>query len=207
MDLPFDNEPLVLADGTEIDPSSGSVIKKDAPKLVSIPAPGEAQRIVARTRKSVAELPLPPQQLSGVALVAFYTLFGLHDQDIAIALDSKLTIEQIETIRTLDAYSDFMQTAKENIVNTQQDTVRELFQKHADAAATKVINLAASDNDVLAFKASQDVLDRAGHRPADVIEHRHKMEDALHIVVTKRDEGIQVPMIDVTPEAIDADIS
>lgn len=196
------NEPLVLADGTEIDPCSGSVIKKDAPKLVSIPAPSEAQRIIAKTRKSVAELPLPPQQLSGVALVAFYTLFGLHDQEIAIALDNKLSIEQIENIRRLDAYIDFMQTAKENIVNTQQDTVRELFQKHAEDAAAKIINLSQSDNDVLAFKTSQDILDRAGHRPADVVEHRHKMEDALHIVVTKRDENQEVPMIDVTPENI-----
>lgn len=199
--LPIENEPLILADGTKIDPANGKVIK-DKPQLIAVPSSSEAQRIVARTRKSVAELPLPPQQLSGVALVAFYTLFGLHDNDIAIALDGKLTIEQIERIRKLDAYIEFMETAKANIVNTQQDTVRELFQRHAEQAATTIINQSQSDNEVLAFKASQDVLDRAGHRPADIVEHRHKMEDALNIVYIEKKLGEEVPVIDVTAKEV-----
>lgn len=203
MDLPFDDAPLVLADGTEINPTNGTVIRKDAPQFVVVPSPSEAQRIVAQTRKTVADLPLPPAQLSAVGMVAFYTLFGLNDQDIAIALDGKLSIDQIENIKSLDAYIEFMTTAKENILNTQQDTVRELFQQHASNAAAKIINLAQSENDVLAFTASKDVLDRAGHRPADIVEHRHKMDDALHIVVTKRDENAKVPVIDITAEEVE----
>lgn len=200
MDLPLDNEPLVLADGTKIDPESGRPIKETT--LVAIPAPGEAQRIVARARKGVAELPLPPRQLSGVALVAFYTLFGLNDQDISIALDTQLSVEQIERIRNLDAYIEFMETAKANIVHTQSDTVREMFQTHASNAASKIINLSQGEDDILAFKASQDVLDRAGHRPADVVEHRHKMEDALNIVYIEKKANEDVPMINVTPEEV-----
>lgn len=205
MDLPIDNEPLVLADGTKINPENGRVIKDRVAKFVSVPSPSEAQRIVAKTRKTVADLPLPPQNLSGVALVAFYTLFGLNDQDISIALDGKLTVEQIENIRSLTPYTEFMQTAKENILNTQQDTVREVFQQHADAAAHRIVSFVTDDdtNEVLAFKASQDILDRAGHRPADVVEHRHKMEDSLNIVITRRDENEKVPIIDVTPENVD----
>jgi len=198
--LPEENEPLVLADGTKIDPSTGRPIREQP--LVLIPSPGEAQRIVARARKSVTELPLPPKQLSGVALVAFYTLFGLNDQDISIALENSLTIEQIERIRSLDAYIDFMETAKANIVHTESDTVREMFQTHAANAATKIITLAQSENDVLAFSASKDVLDRAGHRPADVVEHRHKMEDALNIVYIEKKANEDVPMIDITPEEV-----
>ena len=198
--LPEDNEPLVLADGTKIDPSTGRPIREQP--LVLIPSPGEAQRIVARARKSVAELPLPPKQLSGVALVAFYTLFGLNDQDISIALDNSLSMEQIERIRNLEAYIEFMETAKANIVHTESDTVREMFQTHAANAATKIINLSQSENDVLAFTASKDVLDRAGHRPADVVEHRHKMEDALNIVYIEKKANEDVPMIDITPEEV-----
>lgn len=204
MDLPLDNEPLVLADGTKIDCSTGKVIKDKPTVFVEVPCPSEAQRIVSRTRKTIADLPLPPQNLSGVALVAFYTLFGLNDQDISIALDGKLTVEQITNIRSLDAYVDFMQTAKANILETQQSHVRELFERHATGAAQKIIELAESDNDVLAFTASKDVLDRAGHRPADVVEHRHKMEDALNIIVTRRDEKTEVPTIDVTPSHIES---
>lgn len=197
MDFPIDNEPLVLADGTEIDPSSGSVIKKHKSSMIVVPTPSEAQRIVARTRRTVAELPLPPRQLSGVALVAFYTLFGLPDNDISIALEGRLTVEQIKNIRDTDAYIEFMSTAKQNVVETQTEVVREIFEQHAKNAAHKIVELADSESDVLAFKASQDILDRAGHRPADIIEHRHKLEDALNIVYIQKKLDEDIPTVDV----------
>lgn len=198
-------EPLILADGTKIDPSTGEIIKDKKQKFVAVPSPTEAQALVIKSRRALAELPAPPQQLTGVALVAFYTLFGLSDQDIALACDSKISIDQISRIRELDAYKEFMTSAKQAIVDTTVDTVREKFQQNAVKAAEKVLDLVDSDNDVLAFKASQDVLDRAGHRPADTVEHRHKMEDALHIVVTRRDEGQEAPVIDVTPTMLEVE--
>jgi hypothetical protein len=202
MDLPMDNEPLQLADGTMIDCTSGKVIRDDPAKFVSVPSPSEAQRIIAKTKMTVSELPLPPKQLSAVAMVAFYTLYGLSDRDISVALEGKITEEQIEHIRTLDAYVEFMATAKQNMLNTESQQVRDLFEQHAHHAAQKIISLSQSDAEVLAFKASQDVLDRAGHRPADVVEHRHKMEDALHIVVIKKDETKPVPTIDIDAEVV-----
>jgi hypothetical protein len=205
MQLPIDNEPLVLADGTKIDPTTGKVIKdKPTEKYYEVPSNGEAQKIVARTRRTIGELPHPPKQLSAVALVAFYTLYGLTDTDICIALDNKLTVEQIKNIREQEAYKEFMVTAKENILHTETNTVRELFEQKAITAARRITELAESDVDVLAFKASQDVLDRAGHRPADIVEHRHKMEDSLNIVIThKTDREPDLPMIDVTPVGAD----
>jgi hypothetical protein len=189
-------EPLVLADGTKIDPSTGKVIKDKLSSFFAVPSPSEAQALVVRARKSVADLPMPPQQMSGVGLVAFYTLFGLNDTDIALALDSKITVEQVKEIKKCDAYLEFMNSAKENILNTETETVRDVFQQHAKGAAMKIVELADGDNDVLSFKASQDILDRAGHRPADVVEHRHRMEDNLNIVITRRDETVQLPTVD-----------
>lgn len=204
MQLPNEDEPLVLADGTKID-SSGRVIKDKPAAFVSIPNPAEAQRIVARTRRTVADLPVPPAQLSGVALVAFYTLFGMTDGDISIALDGRLTVPQITNIREQDAYKEFMVSAKENILHSDTVTVRDMFEEQAKNAARKIIELADSDNEVMALTASKDVLDRAGHRPADIVEHRHKMDDVLNIVVTKRDEANVLPVIDVTPERVDSE--
>lgn len=196
MQLPDADEPLVLADGTKIDPETGKVIRDRVNAFVSVPSPSEAQALVVRARKTVGDLPLPPNQLSGVGLVAFYTLFGLGDVDIALALDSRISVEQIKEIKKSDAYTEFMNAAKENILNTETETVRDVFQQHAKSAAQRIVELAQEDNDVLAFKASQDILDRAGHRPADVVEHRHRMEDSLNIVITKRDETKQLPVID-----------
>lgn len=201
MGLPQEaDEPLVLADGTQIDPKNGQVVKKRRAAFVEVPAPSVAQALVVKARKSVSDLPAPPAQLTGVALVAFYTLFGLSDQDIALAVDSQLTTQQIANIRKLDVYTEFMDAARTNIVETSTNQVREVFQQHAASAAHTIVELAAGEDDVLAFKASQDILDRAGHRPADIIEHRHKLEDALHIVITERDGAQQLPIVDLTPE-------
>lgn len=199
------SEPLVLADGTRIDPTDGSVLKerKQRTAFTEVPAPSVAQALVLKSRKSVTDLPAPPAQLTGVALVAFYTLFGLGDQDISLALDSKISEEQVRRIRNLDAYKDFMSDAKANIIDSSTDLVRDVFQQNAVGAARTVVELASSDNDVLAFKASQDILDRAGHRPADIIEHRHKMEDALQIVYIERNPDEQAPFIEASFEHVE----
>jgi hypothetical protein len=205
MNIAAAHDPLVLADGTQIDPSTGKPIRTEGNRFIEVPSPSTAQQLVVRARRSVNELPMPPQQMNGVALVAFYTLFGLNDTDIAIALDGKLTEEQVGNIRKLSVYTDFMTNAKANLLESAQEQVRELLATHAHAAAKTIIDHAGSENDVLSFKASQDILDRAGHRPVDVVEHRHKMEDALHIVIERKDSNDAAPMIDVTPEMIDAD--
>jgi hypothetical protein len=45
-----------------------------------------------------------------------------------------------------------------------------------------------------------DVLDRAGHRPADVVEHRVRMEGALTIEFIEKDAGKEVPTITIDKE-------
>lgn len=193
-------EPLVLADGTVINPTTGKAVKK--PKFVEVPSNSAAQQLVVKTRKTVAELPMPPAQMSGVALVAFYTLFGLPDREIAVALDGRLTVEQIKQIKELGAYNEFMTTAKENIIETSAERVRDLFQQKAEMAARKIIEIADDDEGALGFKASQDILDRAGHRPADIVEHKHKMEGGLQIVITRKGGEDAIPTLDLTPESV-----
>ena len=193
-------EPLILADGSRIDPTTGKKVKDKKPAYIEVPSGADAQALVVKTRRTVAELPAPPQQMHAVALVAFYTLFGLPVKEIALAVDGRLTIEQIELIKKSDAYCSFMESAKTNIIETSADQVRDLFQQNAIKAASTVLNLVESDNDVLAFKASQDVLDRAGHRPADIVEHKHSMNGGLHIVITRKDENATTPIIDMPLE-------
>jgi len=195
--------PLILADGTKINPVDGKVIRESLPtqKYIEVPKASVAQSLIVKTRRTVAELPSPPAQLTGVALIAFYTLFGLPDSEIAIACVGKISVEQIKQIRELDAYKDFMESASANINATAQSTVRDIFQQHAAQAATNIVE-AANEGGVLGFKASQDILDRAGHRPVDIVEHKHSMEGGLNIVITKRDESKQAPVIEVDYENI-----
>lgn len=191
-------EPLVLADGTKIDPTTGKKVK-NKPAYIEVPSGTDAQALVVRTRRTVAELPAPPAQMHAVALVAFYTLFGLPDKEIAIAVDGRLTVSQIEQIKTSDAYISFMESAKTNIIETSSDQVRVLFQQNAIGAAQNIIE-AANEGGVLGFKASQDLLDRAGHRPADIVEHKHSMNGGLQIVVTHKGLEPATPIIDMPEE-------
>jgi hypothetical protein len=196
-------EPLVLADGRVIDPATGKVMKTgNTTKMVEVPRNSEAQQLVVRARKSVADLPAPPEALGGVALVAFYTLFGLDDVSISIATQNRLTIDQIKRIRTLEVYQQFMTEAKDSLLSAEKESVQAVLAKHSMAAAEKIATLADSENDVLAFKASQDILDRTGNRPVDVVEHRHRMEDALQVVFIKREAIENIPTVEVEATSV-----
>jgi hypothetical protein len=196
------NEPIILADGTKINPANGSVIreKKYTTDLVEIPSPREAQEIVARTRRSVADMPVPPAQMNGISLVLFYTTWGLADQDISVQLG--ISIPQIKNIKKLPEYKQLQGDLFKNIMETEATEVRGFFQQHARGAAKKIVDLIEEDG-VLAFKAAQDVLDRAGHRPADIVEHRHTLENTLQIEVIRKDQAVNaVPVIDAEFEEV-----
>ena len=71
--------------------------------------------------------------------------------------------------------------------------------KSANAANVMVDIMEDSENGpVTRMAAAKDVLDRAGHRPADIVEHKIKMEGGLTIeYVDKKDD---IPVIDITLE-------
>ena len=54
-----------------------------------------------------------------------------------------------------------------------------------------------SDNETTRMSAAKDVLDRAGQRPADVIEHKHKMEGGLTIEYVEKKDDIPTINIDL----------
>jgi hypothetical protein len=200
-------EPLVLADGTKIDPVSGKVIKADREQssFVEIPSASEAQEIVARTRRSIAEIPLPVGQMNVVSLCLLYTLYGLSNADIAVA--TRTTVDQVKAIKLTPEYKDISKAVQSSILEHEANDIRGFFQQKSRKAAEKIVAIADEDEGVLGFKASQDILDRAGHRPADVVEHRHRMENALQIEYVKKSDPAQLPVLDLAPEDYDADRS
>lgn len=194
-------EPLILADGTKIDPSTGKVMRENKAKFIEIPSASQAIAIVSKTKRSLAELPLPPEKMNGVSLVLFYSMWGLADADIAIALG--ITKNQVSNIKKLPEYLKASDDIKKSVLEHETNEVRDIFQKHAKTAAQKIVEIAsnADEDSVLGFKASQDILDRAGHRPADVVHHKHGLEDGLKIVYIKQEAPESLPSVNV----IDAD--
>jgi hypothetical protein len=195
-DLPEPNEAIILQDGTRIDPQTG---QRARPRLaIAVPSQTDAQRIVTQTRRKLSDLPTTPKAANALMVVLGYTHVGLNDDDIAIA--TGLATEQVARMRTLPAYKELERTTVAAIIQRDSDDVRTFISQHARGAAQSLVEATQSEDPAVALRASMDVLDRAGHRPADVVEHRVRMEGALTIEFIEKDAGKEVPTITIDKE-------
>jgi hypothetical protein len=195
--LPTGAEPLVLADGTKIDPISGGVVK-DEEVLVRVPNNIEIKREIVASRMRIADLPVPPAQMNTLSVILSYSLQGISDNDIANVLS--LPSETVGTIKSSDAYRDLQETIVRKIAESDASDVRHMFVSSSMSAANVMVGVMedSENGPVTRMTAAKDVLDRAGQRPVDIVEHRHKMEGGLTIEYVEKKSDI--PTIDITPE-------
>jgi hypothetical protein len=194
--LPSGTEPLRLADGTEINPINGAPVEEEV--LVEVPNLQQIKREITASRKRISDLPLPPGQMNTLSVILSYSLQGISDKDISNVLS--IPLEQVEAVKQSDAYSELQTTIVKSILESDSEDVRNLFVQYSHLAAEFMVGVVASNEVGIGTRmsAAKDVLDRAGQRPVDVIEHRHRMEGGLTIeYVEKKDD---IPIIDVTPE-------
>lgn len=198
MPLPRANTPLQLADGRLVYPG-GVVVDGNARRApeasIEIPTAQEAQRIVAATRRKVADLPELPRTMNAISVVLAYTMFGLDDEEIAIA--TNLTIDQIGRMKVNDAYTQMHEALVQSVLHSETDVVRELLAKNAKNAAKVMVEALETGNRADRISAAKDVLDRSGHRAADIVEHRHRMDGGLVIEIVKRDNSANAPTIEM----------
>lgn len=187
--------PLRLADGSLVYNGGRVVRPSDNPGgMVEIPTHREAQRIVTATRRKMADLPEVPRTMNAVGVVLSYTLFGLDDEEIAIA--TGFTVDQVGRIKMGDPYTQMHETIVRTVLDSETDVVRDVLAKNATRAASVMVDAldAGSRGDRMA--AARDILDRSGHRPADVVEHRHRVDGGLVIEYVRR--GVtDAPIIDM----------
>ena len=195
--LPQGTEPLVLADGTKINPIDGNIVTDISEAVIEVPNTQDIKREITASRKRVGDLPVPPEQMNTISVILSYSLFGISDDDISNVIS--LPLDQIEKIKKSDAYEKLQSQLIKNIVESDLSDVRGMFVQQSHGAAQ--VMFSAMNNEehgiVTRMAAAKDVLDRAGQRPVDVVEHRHKMEGGLTIeYVEKKDD---IPTIDITP--------
>jgi hypothetical protein len=195
MSLPPANEPLRLADGRLVYPggrADGEQIP--TPTFVEVPTHREAQKLITAARRKVADLPEVPRTMNAVGAILSYSLFGLDDEEIAIA--TGLSVEQIGRIKVGDPYSQMYDGVVRTILDSETSVVRELLAKNARNAAAVMVDALQAGSRSDRMSAARDILDRSGHRPADVVEHRHKMDGGLVIEIVRKDTS-QSPVIDM----------
>lgn len=186
MPLPSNpSQPLKLEDGSEITPIYKPSSSRST-KFTEVPTHREAQRQITSVRRQLSDMPLPPKQLNVVSLICMYTLMGLTDTDISIALG--IPKERIETVKMLDAYSTIYNQVVESIIDEESEDIRTAIAAKARRAVDTVGELLDDEFSSVRLAAAKDILDRAGHRPVDTVEHRHTMEGDLRIVVTRADD-------------------
>lgn len=192
--LPDADEPLRLADGTLVYPDRVVAVQKELPRLVEIPTNREAQRLVLQTRRKLSDLPDVPRTLNAVSVIISYTLFGLDDDEICLA--TNLTIDQLRKIREESAYKMMYENIVASILDAEATQVRDIFVQSSRKAAQTFVN-ALDEPGAMGMAAASQVLDRAGMRPADIIEHRHRVNGGLVIEIIHKDEKKQPPIIDM----------
>jgi hypothetical protein len=210
--LPNGLTPLTLADGRIVMPS-GVVIPSVATQAattqaevasgtatapeqelalaVEVPPPNLASIPVRR----LGDLPDIPKVINAVNVVVCYTLFGLPDPDICAA--TKLSPQQLDKLRASDAYEHMKSAIVRGVLDAEASSVRDLFQQHSRAATMVMVESLRQGSRADRLIAARDHLDRAGHRPADVIEHRHRVDGGLVIEVVRKDERENVPTIEM----------
>jgi len=194
--LPQGTEPLILADGTKINPIDGAILSEDDASLVEVPNTEQLKREVVASRKRISDLPVPPEQMNTLSVIISYSLFGIANEDISNTL--LIPLEQIIQIKESDTYNNLQEQFLKNILESDLSSVRGMFVQNGNKAAKIMFNLLNSGSEATQITAAKDVLDRAGHRPVDVIEHRLKMEGGL--VIQYVDKKDNVPAIDITPK-------
>lgn len=195
-------EPLRLADGRVVYPG-GRVVEEVAPPsrstnnagLVEVPTNREAQELVINARRKLADLPDVPRTMNAISVVLSYSLFGLDDMDIALAIGSTET--QVAKIRESDAYRTMHESVLRSILDAETDVVRDIFKQHSRMAANVLVDSLHNGARSERMFAAKDFLDRAGHRPADIVEHRHRMDGGLTIEIIRKDKDDVAPMIDM----------
>jgi hypothetical protein len=185
-----------LADGNILLPNNKVVTPEQyarmTAKVVEVPSHSEAQKLVMTTRRRLADLPAVPKTLNVINAVLAYEMFGLSKSEIALALNT--TVEQVEAIQALPAYTEMFSAIKDSVIEAQRETVQGLLVNHAHDAATVIVEELSGDNPDRAMAAARDILDRTGHRPADRVEHMHRVTGGLRIEFVKQET---MPVIDL----------
>ena len=181
-------EPLILADGTVIYPASDEEEEKQAP-YVDVPRHDEAVKEVTKRRRRLNELPEVPQRMNLLAIILTYHLLGVSNEDIASVLE--IPLQRVTDVLLTDAFVSLQQEIVKQILENDSDEIRTIFRRGAKKAAKTVEDLVDSSNAAIALAAAKDILDRDGHRPSDVVEHRHSLEGGLTIqYVQKKPENV-----------------
>lgn len=171
-------------------------VEKSTNNYIQIKTNSKLQEEEAKVRRKLTDLP----DISNINLfsqILCYKMFGLSTEDIATI--TKVPQENVVRIIMSQEFCDYEQKMMSSIVERDTENVRDFISSKSKKAAEKVLEIMNCGNPKYALPAAQDILDRAGHRPVDVVEHRNKLDNEMRIVYIKKDENEKKELEQIKP--------
>lgn len=188
--LPDANTPLTLSDGSVVSPTAAQSFSRS-----KVPSNSAAQRLVSSTNRKLADLPAPPKQLNVFAVLVMYTAAGLSDSEISLA--TGLDGEQIAILRDNPIYTQLEGYVSEAVMYQSKEQVAGVLAEAEVESAKKIVAMAhgTAPADKVMLAANQDILNRRGHVPKQVIDIRAEMQNTFRIEYV--DKRVSANIIDV----------
>lgn len=144
--------------------------------------------------RTLADINIPFDQMNVFMLVAAYKLWGLN----SFAIGKLLNVEpsRVDSMMDAEIFDEIVTQLGEAIREAEASSVHGYIAQNALVAAKTVVGGMKNKSADVRIASARDVLDRAGFRPVDRVEHTMKFEDELRIRVIREDEPI--PTIDLT---------
>lgn len=213
---------ITLADGTVIDTRTGKQADLPAPTVTTVTVPhaedeisltpvdeqiGKQRRPIGNTVK-IAELGTTPKLIIPTTVVVSLTLTGIADSEICVLLG--ISPQQLTRIRGLDLYDDLRSRMIVRLRESDKELIRQKLYNTAETAAQTLATLVTSKSEKIQLAAANSILDRTGHKAADILEVRQSFENEMRVRIIDDSKDNDIPTIDAeanqTISIEDADI-
>jgi hypothetical protein len=178
-------DPYVTLDGRQIRPEGEDEGIVMAPKVAD-------HSFTPTKKRSLGDLPGEPKLMNAFACVILYTVLGVSDREIAVAMGTKT--DEVKRIKGLANYKECFDTAVSEFINANSNFLHARIAAHSHAALDRVIDIATNGKkEETALRASVDLLDRGGVTKKEQDKFRPTM-DELRITITRGGEDVSVDL-------------
>lgn len=193
-------KPFVLPNGTEIRPNAEGNGRPEVVTKAEAEVEQELDEIledpyeedIATFQRTLADVRVSAQEFNPIMLILAYALWGLEASAIARLLQKDVAV--IENVMRSDLYTQTRKEVLEAIRYAEASSIHGYLSTKARQAAKVLASKMSHKSPDVALAAANSVLDRAGFRPVDRVEHSHRFDDELIIKYVQDDKP---PIIEV----------
>lgn len=183
-------DPLVTKDGEVIQADSLIDIGARDPKTHDV----KPKDFRAIQRQDMDDLPADAHVMNACAAVFSYTMLGISDREIQIAL--KIREDQLKKIREHEGYALIFGSCMAELININSSSMQARIAAMAPMAIGQIFMLAREGKkEETRLTASKDIADRAGTKVADMDARQQGKPIGLRVIVTKKEDGEQTTEI------------